>query len=120
MYNNYAFKYCAHICLTRERIFLGDCNLFLLLHDMNESKRNVNTIDNFFFFIFYIIFFEYQVFILVDDDGKLLAQGTPTGNRVPEHRQRAANWRAVGNGKYSAAALQLGAEQGAGGDEERE
>ena len=62
----------------------------------------------------------FQNFVLVDDDGKLLAQDTPTGNRVPEHRQRAANWRAVGNGKYSAAALQLGAERGAGGDEERE
>ncbi len=45
-------------------------------------------------------------FVLIDDAGKLLAQGNPTG-MLPAIRQRQANFNAVGNGKYSTAALEV-------------
>lgn len=48
----------------------------------------------------------FEEFVLVDDDGFLLAHGSPTG-KLPDIRQRQANFRAVGKGKYSLAALDV-------------
>eukprot|EP01038_Epipyxis_sp_PR26KG_P010831 gene10831-14540_t len=42
----------------------------------------------------------YSQFVLVDDDGKLLASGFPTGN-LPPLTERAKNYRAVAGGKYA-------------------
>lgn len=42
-------------------------------------------------------------FVLVDDDGNLLARGSPTG-RLPSFQQRQRNYMAVGASKYSVAA----------------
>ena len=43
---------------------------------------------------------EFKSFVLVDDAGKRLAMGTPTG-RLPDLRQRQMNFRATGEGRYS-------------------
>jgi hypothetical protein len=49
---------------------------------------------------------DFKTFVLVDDDGNLLNQGTPKGN-IPGLGQRQANFKLVGTGKYSKVALQL-------------
>jgi len=49
---------------------------------------------------------DFKTFVLVDDDGNLLNHGTPTG-ALPGLGQRQANWKLVGKGKYSKAALQM-------------
>ena len=51
----------------------------------------------------------FNTFVLVDDDGYLLATGTPKG-RVPDARERQANYRLVRGGKYATAAEKVGAE----------
>ena len=51
----------------------------------------------------------FNTFVLVDDDGMLLATGTPKG-RVPDARERQANYRLVRGGKYATAAEKVGAE----------
>ena len=48
-------------------------------------------------------------FVLVDDEGELLASGTPKGE-LPDYRQRARNWQSVGQSKYSVAALKMARE----------
>ena len=52
---------------------------------------------------------EFKSFVLVDDAGKRLAMGTPTG-RLPDLRQRQMNFRATGEGRYSKEALKLSRE----------
>ena len=49
----------------------------------------------------------FTTFVLVDDAGNLLAQGTPSGP-LPDARQRAGNYRLVAGGKYATAAEQAG------------
>jgi hypothetical protein len=44
---------------------------------------------------------KFDTFVLVDDDGKELARGTPTGN-LPHIRQRQLNYRMVAGSKYAA------------------
>ena len=44
----------------------------------------------------------FTTFALVDDDGLLLASGTPSGD-LPSLRDRRANWQVVDGGKYSTA-----------------
>ncbi len=46
---------------------------------------------------------DFDTFVLVDDDGKELARGTPTG-KLPHIRQRQMNYSMVKGGKYAAAA----------------
>jgi hypothetical protein len=45
----------------------------------------------------------YDTFVLVDDDGKLLAKGTPSGE-LPSLREREMNYKIVAGSKYSKAA----------------
>merc|ERR1711871_1913901 len=45
-------------------------------------------------------------FVLVDDDGELLARGSPTGV-LPDKRDRVTNFRMVEKSKYSKAALKV-------------
>jgi len=45
----------------------------------------------------------FKSFVLVDDEGKLLAQGTPQGS-LPHERARQSNYRLVQGGQYAAAA----------------
>jgi len=45
----------------------------------------------------------YDNFVLVDDDGKLLARGAPTG-KLPQMRQRQMNYALVNGSKYATAA----------------
>lgn len=46
---------------------------------------------------------EFKTFVLVDDDGRLLNTGTPTGN-LPALRERAYNYALVQGSKYAVAA----------------
>ena len=46
---------------------------------------------------------DFKSFVLVDDDGKLLARGTPTG-KLPGLRQRATNFQLTKGSKYAVAA----------------
>ena len=55
----------------------------------------------------------YQSFVLVDDAGKLLNVGTPTG-MLPAERERVMNYKVVAGSKYSVEADKLGS-TGAGG-----
>ena len=52
---------------------------------------------------------DFKSFVLVDDAGKRLAIGTPTG-RLPDLRQRQMNFRATGDGRYSKEAIKLSRE----------
>jgi hypothetical protein len=45
----------------------------------------------------------FDIFVLVDDDGKELARGKPLGN-LPNIRQRQMNFAIVQGGKYAKAA----------------
>ncbi|KAL7530419.1 hypothetical protein ACHAWF_003370 [Thalassiosira exigua] len=47
---------------------------------------------------------EYDAFALVDDDGKLLAKGRPSGGRLPHRTQREMNYRIMRGSKYAKAA----------------
>lgn len=49
----------------------------------------------------------YRSFVLVDDAGKLLNQGTPTG-ALPAERERAMNYKVVAGSKYAVEADKLG------------
>ena len=50
----------------------------------------------------------FSTFVLVDDDGKLLAQGTPQeGSGLPSLRERKANYDAVTGGKYAVEAERI-------------
>ena len=46
----------------------------------------------------------FETFVLVDDDGALLATGCPTGPGLPDARQRVANYGLVRGSKYAVAA----------------
>ena len=48
-------------------------------------------------------------FVLVDDDGKLLASGTPAGRALPHMRERQANFQIVQGSKYATEAEKIGA-----------
>jgi hypothetical protein len=43
----------------------------------------------------------YDTFVLVDDDGKELARGTPSGHTIPSLRERQVNYKIVSGSKYS-------------------
>ena len=43
----------------------------------------------------------YDTFVLVDDDGKLLAKGTPSDEQLPALRERQVNYRLVEGSKYA-------------------
>lgn len=43
----------------------------------------------------------YDTFVLVDDDGKELARGTPSGRTIPSLPQRQMNYKIVSGSKYS-------------------
>ena len=58
----------------------------------------------------------FGVFVLVDDDGALLALGAPAGT-LPPLRERAMNFRLVQGSKYATAAARVGAEVGSEGHE---
>ena len=49
---------------------------------------------------------DYSSFVLVDDDGDLLANGTPTG-QLPGMSQRQMNFQIVSGSKYATAAQSL-------------
>jgi len=51
----------------------------------------------------------FSTFVLVDDDGELLASGSPTG-QLPHPMERQANFKLVAGSKYARAAEKLGAE----------
>lgn len=53
----------------------------------------------------------FDTFVLVDDDGKKLAQGTPSG-RLPSLRERQVNYKIVTGSKYAVAADQIARELG--------
>jgi len=55
---------------------------------------------------------QYDTFVLVDDDGKLLARGTPSDgpHNLPSFRDRQLNFRVVQGSKYAAAAETLAKE----------
>ena len=46
----------------------------------------------------------FDTFVLVDDDGDLLAQGKPSGGDLPALRERQMNYRIVAGSKYAKAA----------------
>lgn len=46
----------------------------------------------------------FDTFVLVDDEGNLLAQGKPNGNDLPALRERQMNYRIVAGSKYAKAA----------------
>jgi hypothetical protein len=48
----------------------------------------------------------FDTFVLVDDDGKLLAKGTPTGT-LPALRERQVNFKIVEGSKYAKAAMEV-------------
>ena len=48
----------------------------------------------------------FDTFVLVDDDGKELARGKPTG-RLPSLRERQVNYKIVAGSKYAIAADQV-------------
>ena len=49
----------------------------------------------------------YDAFVLVDDDGGLLAHGRPSGGALPSRREREMNYRIMMGSKYAAAAERL-------------
>jgi len=49
----------------------------------------------------------FTTFVLVDDDGNLLAKGTPSSGRLPHISERQRNYAAVQGGKYATAADQI-------------
>ena len=49
---------------------------------------------------------DYSRFLLVDDDGRLLATGAPTG-RLPALEERQANYAMVAGSKYGSEAAQM-------------
>jgi hypothetical protein len=49
---------------------------------------------------------DYSRFVLVDDDGRLLATGAPTG-RLPALEERQANYAMVASSKYGREAAQM-------------
>jgi hypothetical protein len=51
----------------------------------------------------------YDAFVLVDDDGGLLASGRPSGGELPSRREREMNYRIMKGSKYAAAAERLAA-----------
>ena len=51
----------------------------------------------------------FETFVLVDDDGALLATGCPTGPGLPDARQRVANYGLMRGSKYAVAADKVGA-----------
>ena len=51
----------------------------------------------------------FSAFVLVDDDGKLLASGAPTG-RLPSAQDRASNYLLVRGSKYATEAERVGQE----------
>ena len=61
----------------------------------------------------------YTAFVLVDDDGELLATGLPTG-ALPDLRERQYNYRVVQGSKYARAADQLASPQDAKGSAARQ
>ena len=48
----------------------------------------------------------FRRFVLVDDDGALLAAGAPSG-QLPALEERKANWEMVQGSKYGSAAARL-------------
>lgn len=52
---------------------------------------------------------EFTTFVLVDDDGHLLAKGTPNGARLPDISERMQNYRTVVGGKYAIEADKIAA-----------
>ena len=48
----------------------------------------------------------FDIFVLVDDDGKELAQGKPSGS-LPSLRERQVNYKIVAGSKYSTVADQI-------------
>jgi hypothetical protein len=53
---------------------------------------------------------DFDEFVLVDDEGGLLARGKPTG-RLPQLRQRQMNYRIVAGSKYSKVVHEIAASQ---------
>jgi len=60
---------------------------------------------------------EFNRFVLVDDDGSLLASGSATSGRVPHISERAMNYRVVMASKYAKEADRLAAESAVGNKE---
>ena len=58
---------------------------------------------------------KFDTFVLVDDDGKELARGHPTG-RLPSMRQRQMNYRIVSGSKYATVADEIATGQLRRGD----
>eukprot|EP00591_Stephanopyxis_turris_P007736 CAMPEP_0195517720 /NCGR_PEP_ID=MMETSP0794_2-20130614/11471_1 /TAXON_ID=515487 /ORGANISM="Stephanopyxis turris, Strain CCMP 815" /LENGTH=213 /DNA_ID=CAMNT_0040646585 /DNA_START=176 /DNA_END=817 /DNA_ORIENTATION=- len=52
---------------------------------------------------------EFDTFVLVDDAGKLLAQGTPSSGALPPHRERVMNYKIVAGSKYAKEADRIAA-----------
>jgi len=50
----------------------------------------------------------FNAFVIVDDEGKLLNIGHPTGRSMPSLRERAMNYKVVEGSKYGAAARKVG------------
>ena len=50
---------------------------------------------------------DYSTFVLIDDDGKYLAKGKPSGEITPTIRERAMNYKVFENSKYSKEALNI-------------
>ena len=50
---------------------------------------------------------KFDSFVLVDDDGSLLAKGTPTGRDLPNLRERKTNYKIVAGSKYAVEADKL-------------
>lgn len=57
---------------------------------------------------------EFNRFVLVDDDGSLLATGIATSGRVPHISERTMNYRTVVGSKYAREADRLAADSSAG------
>lgn len=62
----------------------------------------------------------FDAFVLVDDEGALLAQGRPVSGPLPALRQRATNFRVVQGSKYATAAIRVGLEEDAAGETPKE
>ena len=58
----------------------------------------------------------FDTFVLVDDDGKELAQGKPTG-RLPSLRERQVNYKIVAGSKYASVADNIAKYQGVSKEE---
>lgn len=59
---------------------------------------------------------EYDMFVLVDDDGKLLARGTPSDGpgMLPRRREREMNYHIMKGSKYATVAENIAAVEEAG------